>query len=78
MRIRITHMETLVLLFLVGEVTVLDVLYVAAYCVGDDLKEVGVAAQETGAELIVHAEHIGTNQHLTVAAATGTDTDDRN
>ena len=66
----------LVLLLLVGKVRVLDVFNVVTYRAGDGLVEVGVTTQEPGAEIVVHAQHIGTYKHLTVHSAAGTYADD--
>ena len=66
----------LVLLLLVGEVRVLDVFNVVTYRAGDGLVEVGVTTQEPGAEIVVHAQHIGAYQDLTVHSAAGTYADD--
>ena len=46
--------------------------------IGHYSMQVGITAQETGAETVVHAQHILYNQHLAVHAATGADADDGN
>ena len=68
----------LVLLLLVGEVRVLDVFNVVTYCAGDGLVEVGVTTQEPGAEIVVHAQHIGAYKNLTVNSVSCTDAYNRN
>lgn len=44
---------------------------------GDYGEEVGIAAEEAGAEVVGHAEHVADDEHLAVDASAGSDSDDR-
>ena len=58
-----------ILFRLVGEVTALDILHIVAYSLGDDGEEIGIATQETGAEVVGHAEHVAYHKYLSVDTA---------
>lgn len=66
----------LVLLFFVGEVAALDIFDVVADGFGDYGEEVGIAAEEAGAEVVGHAEHVADDEYLAVDASAGSDSDD--
>ena len=65
-----------VLFVLVGEGALLDVFDVVSDGVGHDGVEVGVASEEFGREASCHAEHVGDDEHLSVASASCSDADD--
>ena len=60
---------------IVREVRRLYVCNVSAYGVGYDRVEVGVLAQELRLEALVHAEHVGIYEHLSVAFVASSDAD---
>ena len=67
--------ERLILFFFVGEVARFDVADIGLDGVGDDGVEVGVATQEMGREVLVDAQHVVHDEHLSVYSAAGADPD---
>ena len=66
------------MLRLVGEVATLDIFDIVAYRFGYDGEEIGIAAKETGAEVVGHTQHVAHNEYLSVDTASGTDANDGN